>query len=469
MYFYGASLLRKCSILTDTIRIRIIEKRWAVFTKKTLKDINVDGKRALVCVDYNVPINDDGSIADDSRIEASLETLRYLIAHKCSLVLMSHLGRPKSPSDKNSSLRPVANRLSELLHREVQFAEDCIGDRVKVLADHLQPGQILLLENVRYHPEEETNDTDFAKAIVEATGAEIYVQECFGTAHRNHASTAGVPRLLPAVAGFLVEREATILTKVIEEPERPLMVVIGGAKLDDKLDVLNKFIEIADFVAIGGAMANTFLKAEGVPVGASLVDDAAGVAEAKELLKKARRQNAERSFTFYLPQDVVVSKTAKSSSRTRIVDLSQHAWADINSYPKKPAASAFEVGSDEKILDIGPFSAAYIAGAARLSRTIIWNGTMGMTEIKGLAGAASPFSHASKILVDGLVGSNRGEKNHPFVVAGGGDTISFIDSMPGLREKFGHISTGGGASLDLLAGKELPGISVLQNKDSRNV
>lgn len=439
-----------------------------MFTKKTVRDIALDGKRVLVCVDYNVPINDDGSIADDSRIKASLETLQYLIEHRCSLVLMSHLGRPKSPSDKNSSLRPVAKRLSELLNHEVQFAEDCIGDKVRVLADHLQPGQILLLENVRYHPEEEDNDPEFAKAIVEATATQVYVQECFGTAHRAHASTAGVPKLLPAVAGFLVEREVVTLAKVIEDPERPLMVVFGGVKIDDKLDVLTKFIEVADFLAIGGAVANTFLKAMGVPIGTSLVDDEAGVEVAKNIIEVARKETAKRNFTLFLPQDVVVAKEATPEAQTRIVDLSQHTWADINAYPKKPEVSAFEVAADEKILDIGPFSAAFIAGATRLSKTAIWNGTMGMAEVEGLAGAATPFGHGSRILLDGLIGSNGGEKNHPFATAGGGDTISFIDSMPGAREKFGHISTGGGASLDLLAGKELPGISVLQEKEGSN-
>jgi phosphoglycerate kinase len=435
-----------------------------VFTKKTVKDIDVDGKRVLVCVDYNVPINDDGTIADDSRIRASIETLQYLIDHKCSLVLMSHLGRPKSSSDAHTSLRPIAKRLGELLGQDVQFAEDCIGDKVKVLSNHLEPGQILLLENVRYHPEEEANDPAFAKAIVDSTGAEIYVQECFGTAHRAHASTAGVPKLLPAVAGFLVEHEVTTLLKVIENPERPLMVVVGGAKITDKLAVLKKFIEIADFIAIGGAMANTFFKAMGVPVGESLVDDDTGVAAAKDILELAKIESAKRNFTFYLPQDVVVATDIKSDVQTRIVDLSQHAWADINSYPKKPESAAFEVVANEKILDIGPFSAAFIAGAAKLSKTAIWNGTMGMTEVKGLAGAAAPFAHGSRILIDGLIGSNGGAQNHPFVVVGGGDTISFIESIPGTREGFGHVSTGGGASLDLLAGKELPGVAVLQDK-----
>ena len=435
-----------------------------MFTKKTVKDIDVSGKKILVCVDYNVPINADGTIADDSRINASLKTLQYLINQKCKLVLISHLGRPKGPSDPNTSLRPVAKRLSELLGLEVQFAEDCIGDKVKVLADHLEPGQILLLENVRYHAEEEANDPVFAKAIVDSTGAEIYVQECFGAAHRAHASTAGVPKLLPAVAGFLVEHEVTTLLKVIENPERPLMVVVGGAKIADKLAVLKKFIELADFIAIGGAMANTFLKAMGVSVGASLVDDETGVAAAKEILELAKQESAKRSFTFYLPQDVVVATDIKSDAQTRIVDLSQYAWADINSYPKKPESSAFEVASDERILDIGPFSAAFIAGAAKLSKTAIWNGTMGMTEVKGLAGAASPFAHGSRILIDGLTGNNVGTQKSPFVVVGGGDTISFIESIPGTRERFGHVSTGGGASLDLLAGKELPGVAVLQEK-----
>ncbi len=418
-----------------------------------------------MCVDYNVPMNDDGSIADDSRVKASLETIHFLLERGCSLILISHLGRPKSREDKNSSLLPVRDRLAELLQMDVWFAHDCIGDEVKTLSEHLEPGMVMLLENVRYHKEEEANDEGFARSIVESTGAEIYVQECFGTAHRAHASTSGVPKLLPAVAGFLVEREVSTILSAMENPERPLMVIIGGAKIADKLDVLHKFIGVADFVAVGGAMANTFLKAEGVKVGSSLVDDDEGVEIARDIINKAKDRATSESFTFFVPRDVVVASDVAADRPTRVVDLSQHNWADINSYPKKPEASAFEVGDNEKILDIGPFSAAYIAGAAKLAKTVIWNGTVGVTEVKGLAGAADPFAHGTRVIVDGLVGEGAGQQNHPFTIAGGGDTVSFIESVSGLRERFNHVSTGGGASLELLSGKELPGVSVLLDKD----
>lgn len=437
-----------------------------MFTKRTVRDYDVDQKKVLVCVDYNVPMNDDGTIADDSRIRASLETLHYLLGKGCKLILMSHLGRPKSRSDKNTSLMPVRDRLAGLLNLDVWFVDDCVGEKVKTLSDHLEPGQVMLLENVRYHPEEEANDENFAKNIVESTGAELYVQECFGTAHRAHASTSGVPKLLPAVAGFLVEREVDTITNVMENPTRPLMVIVGGAKIADKLEVLHKFIETADFVAVGGAMANTFLKASGIGVGASLVDSDEGIEQAREIIEKAKAKAQESEFTFFIPRDVVVAGDVKNDQPTRIVDLSHHTWADITAYPKKPENTVFEVGQDEKILDIGPFSAAYIAGAAKLARTAIWNGTVGVTEVKGLGGSADPFAHGTRIVVEGLVGENPGEKNHPFTVVGGGDTVSYIESVSGLRERFGHVSTGGGASLELMAGKELPGISVLWDKES---
>lgn len=436
-----------------------------MFNKRTIRDYDVDGKQVLVCVDYNVPILDDGTIADDSRIKASLDTLHYLLDRRCRVILMSHLGRPKSRQDKNTSLRPVSLRLAELLGRDVQFADDCVGDAVQVLASHLGEGQVLLLENVRYHEEEEANDENFCRAIVESTRAELYVQECFGTAHRAHASTSGVPRLLPAVAGFLVEKEVTTISGVMEDPKRPLMVVIGGAKISDKIDLLHRFIEKADFVAVVGAMANTFLQAEGFPIGTSLTEGGE-IDTAKELIEKSHQKSRESDFTFFLPRDVVVAKEANSSVQTRVVDLSHHNWADINAYPKKPERSAFEVAPEEKILDIGPFSAAYIAGASKLAKTVIWNGTCGVTEVKGLSGAADPFAHGTRIVVEGLVGERAGENNHPFTIVGGGDTVSFVESMPGLRERLGHVSTGGGASLELMAGKELPGITVLWDKES---
>jgi phosphoglycerate kinase len=436
-----------------------------VFKKRTVRDYDIDGKKVLVCVDYNVPLDSEGNISDDSRIHASIDTLRYLIDRGCKLILMSHLGRPKSRDDVNTSLLPVRNRLADILGIDVWFAEDCIGEKVKTLSDHLEPGHVLLLENVRYHPEEEENNEDFSRKIVEDTGAEIYVQECFGTAHRAHASTSGVPKLLPAVAGFLVEREVSTITQAMSDPDRPLLVIVGGAKISDKIDILHRFIEIADAVAVVGAMANTFLAAQGISIGDSMSEHEE-IDTARDIMEKAREKSLEQPFTFFVPKDVVVAKAVSNEAATRVVDLSHHNWADITSYPKRPENSSFEVQSDEKILDIGPFSAAYIAGIASQAKMAIWNGTAGVTETKGLAGATDPFSHGTRIIVDGLVGERGDEKNHPFTIVGGGDTVSYVESVAGLRERFGHVSTGGGASLDLMSGKDLPGVSVLWDKES---
>lgn len=435
-----------------------------MFTKKTIREYDFgDGKRVLVTVDFNVPVNDDGTVIDDYRIKQTLPTLQYLLERNCSLVLIGHLGRPKSVDDPKTSFRHVAERLKELLGGEVVFAEDCIGDKAKVVADHLEPGMVAVFENVRYHEGEEANDDEFAKQILEASGAEVFVQDGFGTAHRKYASYDAVTHHgLPALAGFLLEREVDTITNVMDSPERPLMVVVGGAKISDKIEILNKFIDIADYVAVVGALANTFLLALGHKVGSSLAEPN-DVPLAKEILAKAHEKSKNGRFTFFVPKDVVVAKEISSDSPTRIVDLSHNTWADINSYPKSPEESAFTVAPDEKILDIGPFSASHIAGAIQLSHTLIWNGTCGVTETKGLAGAQDPFAHGTRVIVDAMTGE-ASEKNHPFVVVGGGDTVSFVEAQEGLRERLGHVSTGGGASLELMSGKELPGVVVLEDK-----
>jgi len=437
-----------------------------MFTKKTIKDIDLNGQRVLVRVDYNVPANEDGTIADDYRIRQSLPSLQYLLEKNCSIVLISHRGRPDNTTDYDpkTSLKPVAQRLGELLEMHVIFAEDCIGDKAAHACTQLEKGQIAVLENLRYHEEEEANDEEFAKSIVAATRAEVFVQDGFGVVHRPHASTDQIARQgIPAVSGLLLEREVDTITDVMQSPERPLMVIVGGAKISDKIEILKKFVEIADFVAVVGALANTFLLALNKKVGTSLAepDD---VPIAREILTQAHEKAKQSPFTFFVPTDVVVAESMESTAQTRVVDLSLHSWADIVSYPKQPDTSAFEVAEDEMILDIGPFSASYIAGAAKLARTVIWNGTGGVTEVKGLSGAAAPFSHGTKIIVDGLVGETAEQLNHPFVVVGGGDTVSYVESQEGLRERLGHVSTGGGASLELMAGKELPGVAVLEEK-----
>lgn len=438
-----------------------------MFSKRTIRDIDIERKKVLVRVDYNVPANDDGTIADDYRIRQSLPTLQYLLDKSCRIVLMSHRGRPESVElyDPKTSMKPVTERLSQLLNREIVYVSNCVGDEVWAKTEHLPEGAIALLENIRYHDEEEQNSEDFARAIIGSCGAEVFVQDGFGVVHRAHSSTDAIARQnIPAVAGLLLEKEVDTITNVMEKPDKPLMVVVGGAKISDKIEILNKFIDIADCVAVVGALANTFLLAEGHKVGTSLAEPN-DVALAKEIINKAHEKAKNSAFTFFIPRDVVVAKEIESNTTTRIVDLSHNTWADITSYPKNPAETSFTVADDEKILDIGPFSASFIAGAAKMAKMVVWNGTCGVTEVKGLAGAHDPFAHGTKILVEGLT-STHGEKNHPFVVVGGGDTVAFVESQDGLRERLGHVSTGGGASLELMAGKELPGVAVLWDKES---
>ena len=430
-----------------------------MFSKKTIHDVDVRGKTVLMRADFNVPL-EDGTIADDYRIQQALPTIQYLLENDAKLVLCSHLGRPSGPDDSSCSLWPVAIRLQELLGKDtVSFVKDCIGSEVKKAASALQPGKVLLLENLRFHPEEEQNDTEFAKKLVDAAGAEIFVQDGFGVVHRAHASTDAVAHLIPAVAGLLLEKEVDTITNVMEQPERPLMALIGGAKISDKIDVLHKFIEIADIVAVGGAMANTFLLADGHDVAKSLVEhDDIGIA--KDILAKAREKMRHGNFVFYLPQDAVVAHQIDKSAPTRIVDWSAHAIAAIENYPKRPPNAASQIKSDEMILDIGPFSASFIAGCMQLSKTVVWNGTMGVAEATGLQGPVGPYAHGTRIVMDAMLGQMG---NKPFSLVGGGDTVSFVESQ-GLTEHFSHVSTGGGASLELLAGRKLPGVEALQDK-----
>lgn len=435
--------------------------------KKTIRDIDIDNKRVLVRVDFNVPAREDGAIADDYRIKQALPTIEYLLERNCRIILLSHRGRPEQTKDYDpkTSTKPAAARLGELLGREVQWVADCVGDAVKTLADHLEPGQLLMLENVRYHNEEEENSEDFARAIIESTSADVFVQDGFGVVHRAHSSTDAITRQgRPAVAGLLLEKEVDTISSVMDNPKRPLMVIVGGAKIREKINVLRRFIETADVVVVVGALANTFLLAQGHSVGTSLAepDD---VELAKEIMNKAHERASHGKFSFYTPRDVVVAREINAESPTRIVDLAHNTWADITTYPKRPPLDAFEVGNDEKILDIGPISAAHIAGMVRMVSTLIWNGTCGVTEVKGLSGAADPFAHGTRMIVEAMT-AEHGEKDHPFVVVGGGDTVAFVEAEDGLRERLGHVSTGGGASLELMEGKHLPGIEALNGRDS---
>lgn len=430
-----------------------------MFNKKTVRDIDLKSKRVLLRADYNVPMK-NGKITDDYRIRQSVPTVNYIWQqYESSLVIISHLGRPDGKPNKELSLEPVAKRLSKLLGKEVAFVTDCIGDQAKTACDNLKPGQILLLENIRFHPEEEKNDKDFAKAIVRASGAEVFVQDGFGVVHRAHASTEAIARLLPAVAGLLLEKEVTAITTVIEKPERPLVAVVGGAKISDKIDVLNRFVNIADGVAVVGALANNFLMAEGYKIGDSLIEPAA-LGIARDVLAKARKVERERPFNFLVPVDAVVSTSVDGRSPTRIVDISSQSLADIQAYPKTPQHSSYNVRSNELILDIGPISAGLIAGALKMARTVVWAGTCGVTETKGINGAHDPFAHGTRVVVEAMIGRSNVHKNKPFTLVGGGDTVGYVESQ-NMVEDFSHVSTGGSASLELLAGKKLPGVEAL--------
>ncbi len=399
--------------------------------KKTVRDIDVAGKRVLVRVDYNVPrdkttggIRGDkatGAILDDARIRATLPTLEYLREQGAKIILASHLGRPEG-RDPSLSLAPIAQRLSELLDASVQMASDCIGPEVERATQALQPGEVLMLENVRFHPEEEANDPNFAKAL--AALADEYVNDAFGTAHRAHASTEGVAHLLPAVAGFLMQKEIEYLGRVMEDPERPYAAIIGGAKVSSKIAVLDSLLSKVDKLLIGGGMANTFLKAEGFDVQESLIEDEY-VEKANEIMQHAE----ERGVKLLLPTDVIAAERFAADSAARRVS--------VKGVPK-----------GWRIMDIGETTVDVFAHALQNCRTVIWNGPMGVAEFP-------PFSHGSHRIAGVLA-----NLKDATTIIGGGETAAVVDSI-GLHDKFSHVSTGGGASLEFLEGKELPGVAVL--------
>lgn len=421
-----------------------------MFTKQTVRDIDVKDKRVLLRADYNVPLK-DGKITDDYRVHQSLPTVQYLLEKGAGVVIISHLGRPKGSGDASCSLKPVAERLEKLLKHRVAFAADYL-DALKV-----KPGQVMLLENLRFHAEEEQNNDEFAKQL--ATLADVFVQDGFGVVHRAHASTDAVTNHLPAVAGLLLEKEVDTITTIMKKPERPLAAIIGGAKIADKIDILNRFIELADFVAVGGAMANTFLMATGVDVADSLVDKTE-LPVARDIIAKAANEAKERDFTFALPRDGVVANKIDKLAPTRIVDWGAHAMAEIEHYPKRVPARDTHLLANEKILDIGPFSGAFIAGGLQLANTVVWNGTMGVTETAGVQGPVGPYAHGTELVIESMLGQFG---NRPFSLVGGGDTVGYIQER-GLTAAFDHVSTGGGASLELMAGRTLPGVAALRDK-----
>jgi len=396
--------------------------------KKTVRDIDVAGKRVLMRVDFNVPLDAERRITDDSRIRAALPTIQYLLDHGAALVLMSHLGRPDGKVVEKLSLAPVAQRLSELLSRPVEMAADCIGPQIEAQARSLQAGQVLLLENLRFHPEEEKNDPAFAQQL--AALGELYVNDAFGTAHRAHASTEGVTRFLPGVAGFLVEKELNFLGAALEHPQRPFAAIVGGAKVSDKIKVLERLISMVDVLLIGGGMANTSLKAEGYEIGDSLCEE--GKLElARDLVTKARSNN----LTLLLPVDVVVADRFAADARHKVV-----------------AADAVQAGW--RILDIGPATIEAFRAALANARTIVWNGTLGVAEWQA-------FAKGTDAIIDILA---RRTQSGATTIIGGGDSAAAVDAA-GAAEQMTHVSTGGGASLEFLEGRVLPGVAALQDKN----
>lgn len=392
--------------------------------KMTIRDIDVSGKRVLVRVDFNVPMDQVGNITDDTRITAALPTIQYLREQGAKIILASHLGRPKGKVNPQFSLAPVAKRLSELILAGVAMAPDCVGAEVEKMAAKLQNGELLLLENVRFHKEEEANDTGFAKQLSQI--AEVFVNDAFGTAHRAHASTAGIATYLPAVAGFLLEKELNFLGKALANPGRPFVAIIGGAKVTDKIGVIKNLLNKVNTLIIGGGMANTFLKAQGCHTGKSLVEEDK-VALAAELIEQAHR----RGVNLLLPTDVVVADhfAADSCFRTVLVD---------------------QIPDDWMALDIGPATVIAYKNAVKDAKTIVWNGPMGVFEFDKFARGTQAVAQAVAEC-DGIS------------IVGGGDSIAAIEKA-GLADKITHISTGGGASLEFLEGKELKGVTALQDK-----
>ncbi len=427
-----------------------------VFNRKTVKNIDVRGKTVLVRSDFNVPL-EKGKVKQDYRIEQAIPTLKYLQSQGCRIIICSHLGRPDGKVNPEFSLKPVAKVLSKLMKTDVDFAEDCVGPAAAQAAAKLQPRHMLLLENLRFHPEEAANDVEFAKQL--GGLADVFVQDGFGVVHRKHASTDAITRVLPSVAGLLLDKEVTTILKVTHDPKRPLMTIVGGAKIADKIDLIKTFIKTSDIVVIGGAMANTFLLAKGIEIGKSLADKK-DVPLAKKIMELAEAESKNRKFTFYLPQDSVVADKMDKHAKTRIVDWDAHAIAEIENYPRQAPVRSSRVGKNELILDIGPFSGAFIAGSMQFCETVIWNGVMGVTETPGLHGPIGPFAHGTELVLDALLGQF-GHK--PYSLIGGGDTSAYVEEQ-GLVKGFNFVSTGGGAALDLMAGKKLPGLENLLSK-----
>ena len=396
---------------------------------KTIKDVDLKGKKVFVRVDFNVPFDNKGEISDDTRIVAALPTIKYLIDEGAMLVLISHLGRPKSKEDKQFSLAPVAKALSEKLGKPVVFVDDCIGPKVKEACAAMKPGDVVLLENSRFYPEEKKNDPEFAKKLAEDTGAEAYVNDAFGTAHRAHATTAGVAAYLPIkIAGLLIEKELEFLGSKTENPERPFTVILGGAKVSDKITVIDSLLDKCNSMLIGGAMAYTFALAQGKKVGKSLVE-----ADKVDLALAALKKAKDKGVNFLLPVDNAVCQTIDFAAGTvgelKVMENIEDGWAGV---------------------DIGPKTVELYKNEIAKSKTILWNGPMGVFEIKECA--KGTFAIAEAVA-----------KSDAISIVGGGDSVKAVKKS-GYAKDVTFISTGGGASLEFLEGKQLPGVAVLDRK-----
>ncbi|NSW51982.1 MAG: phosphoglycerate kinase [Anaerolineae bacterium] len=391
-----------------------------MFNKKTIKDMDFQGKKALVRVDFNVPLK-NGVITDDTRVVAALPTIQYLLAHGAAVILCSHLGRPKTAADLEYSMRPVAEYLGTLVKVPVHFAEDCIGPVAEAAASSLKMGEVLVLENTRFHPEETKNDEGMSRAL--ASLADIFVNDAFGSAHRAHSSTVGVADYLPACAGFLLEKEIEYLDRAIEDPKRPFVAILGGAKISDKIGVIKNLLAKADTILIGGGMANTFLKAKGYEMGDSLVE--------ADAIETAASLIAEGGSKLILPVDMVLADAFDNNALTRIVE-------------------AGDVPAGWRCLDIGPKSIALFSELVAGAGTVVWNGPMGVFEMPNFA--KGTFEVAKAVA-----------ESKAISIIGGGDSASAINQS-GLADKISHISTGGGASLEMLEGIILPGLAALADR-----
>ncbi|MCY7837540.1 phosphoglycerate kinase [Bacillus haynesii] len=392
--------------------------------KKSVKDIDVKGRVVFCRVDFNVPMK-DGKVTDDTRIRAALPTIQYLTEQGAKVLLASHLGRPKGQVSEELRLTPVAARLGELIGKEVKKADEAYGDAVKAQISEMKDGDILVLENVRFYPGEEKNDPELSKAF--AALADVYVNDAFGAAHRAHASTAGIAEHLPAVAGFLMEKELEVLGKALSNPERPFTAIIGGAKVKDKIGVIESLLEKVDNLIIGGGLAYTFVKALGHEVGKSLLEE-----DKIELAKSFMDRAKEKGVNFYMPTDVLVADDFSNDANTKIVPVS-------------------EIPSDWEALDIGEETRKTYADVIKNSKLVVWNGPMGVFEIDA-------FAKGTRAVAEALA-----EAKDTYSVIGGGDSAAAVEKF-GLADKMSHISTGGGASLEFMEGKELPGVKALNDK-----